>query len=133
MGQSKIKPETALWLDQAKQHWKDAVWLMEGRRYSACLYSCHQTLEKAIKAAVVENANKIPSRGHQLESLAREANLELPDGWNEKLAEITRHFWRVRYPDFRRAVYTNKERVSPTYAQTEEIYLWLTKKLSGNN
>lgn len=125
-----VKSETKLWLDQAKEHWKDVEWLIEGRRYSASLFSCHQTLEKIIKAAIVENKNKVPSKGHQLESLARESGIELPDkSWNGDLAEITRHFWRVRYPDFRRYVYTTKAKILPTYEKTKEIYLWLSKNL----
>ena len=130
MSVSKLKPESVLWIEQSKEHWKDVQWLIEGRRYSASLYSCHQTLEKLIKAAIVENKNKIPSKGHQLESLIRESGTELPKkSWYEDLAEITRHFWRVRYPDFRRHVYTTKAAVSPTYEKTKEIYLWLLKHL----
>lgn len=129
-GTKKLKPETQLWIKQAEEHWKDVKWLIDGRRYSASLYSCHQTLEKIIKAAIVENKNKVPSKGHQLESLIRESGIELPEKtWNEDLAEITRHFWRVRYPDFRQAVYTSKTKVLPTFEKTREIYLWLIKNL----
>lgn len=46
------REETRIWLKHAEEHWKDATWLLEGRRYSACLYCCHQTLEKALKASV---------------------------------------------------------------------------------
>ncbi|MEI6243389.1 MAG: HEPN domain-containing protein, partial [Chlamydiota bacterium] len=122
--------ETLVLLEQAKEHWKDTNWLLEGRRYSACLHSCHQTLEKLLKAAIVEFKDKIPPKGHQLESLARETSLKMPLEWHEELAEITRHFWRVRYPDMRRAVYTKREKVMPTYEKTREIYLWLLKKIS---
>jgi len=129
----KIKKETKLWLDQAVEHWKDAVWLLEGRRYSACLFYCHQTLEKALKAATVETQGKIPPKGHQLESLARKSGLVFQSGWLEDLAEITRHFWRVRYPDYQQAVYTSKEKIMPTYQKTEEIYIWITKQLLKDN
>lgn len=123
--------EINLWLEQAKEHWQDANWLLEGRRYSLCLYSCHQTLEKILKAAIVRLKSQVPPKGHQLENLARLSGIKLPkESWNEDLAEITRHFWRVRYPDFRRMIYTSKEKVMPTCDKTKEIYLWLVKELS---
>lgn len=129
----KLKTETSLWLSQASGHWKDANWLLEGRRYSACVYSCHQTLEKALKGAIVEKKEKIPSKGHQLQDLAIEAGLSLPEGWGEELSKITRDFWRVRYPDFRRVVYTSKQKILPIFETTEEIYIWLQKELSKKN
>ncbi len=123
--------EINLWLEQAKEHWQDANWLLEGGRYSLCLYSCHQTLEKILKAAIVRFKNQVPPKGHQLENLARHSGIKLPkESWNEDLAEITRHFWRVRYPDFQQMIYTSKEKVMPTYDKTKEIYLWLVKELS---
>ena len=47
----------------------------------------------------------------------------------EDLAEITRHFWRVRYPDFRKYMYTNKESVEPTVVNSRKIYLWVSQQL----
>ena len=125
-----MKKETKLWLTQAREHFKDALYLYDGSRYSACVFFCHQALEKILKACVVEFGNKVPSKVHQLDKIVREANLKLPKGWEVDLAEITRHFWKVRYPDFRRYVYTNKESAGPTIKKTKEIYQWILKKLN---
>lgn len=125
-----MKEETKLWLEQAKEHHEDALYLYDGSRYSASVYSCHQALEKILKACIVEFKEKLPPKLHQLDRLAIEAGLDLPDGWNEDLAEITRHFWRVRYPDFRRFVYATKEKVKPTLEKTKEVFSWVLKKLS---
>lgn len=127
---TKLGEETKLWLQQTKEHWEDANWLLEGRRYSACLYYCHQTLEKVLKGAILERKNIIPPKGHKLEILALKSGLPLSDVWVENLAEITRHFWRVRYPDYQQAVYTNKEKIMPVFMQTKEIYVWILKNLS---
>lgn len=117
-----MKKETEVWHKQAEEHYKDAIYLYEGRRYSACVFFCHQALEKILKACVVEFANKLPRKIHQLDSIVRDAGLKLPKGWEEELAEITRHFWRVRYPDFRRYVYTNRASARPTIEKTKEVY-----------
>lgn len=126
----KVNAEANRWLEQAKEHWKDVNWLLEGRRYSACLYFCHQTLEKALKGAIVQIQGKIPSKSHHLDSLAKESGIKISEDWFADLAEITKHFWRVRYPDYQKAVYTSKVKIMPTYLKTKEIYLWLLKKIS---
>ena len=123
-----MKEETQPWLLQAEEHYQDAFYLYEGSRYSLAVYSCHQALEKILKAAVVEFANQLPPKSHNLDALAKESSLEFPPGWHEDLAEITRHFWRVRYPDFQKYVYTSKEKAEPTVSKTREIYLWIKDK-----
>lgn len=125
-----MKKETKVWLEQAEEHYQDALYLYKGSRYSASVYFCHQALEKILKASIVELRNQVPSKIHQLERLAKETGLKLPQGWDEDLAEITRHFWRVRYPDFRRFTYTDKEKVRPTIDKTKEVYQWILRKLN---
>jgi HEPN domain-containing protein len=125
-----MKKETKLWLKQAEEHYKDALYLYKGGRYSACVFFCHQALEKILKACVVEFADKIPSKIHKLDRIAKEAKLDLSKKRTIALAEITRHFWKVRYPDFRRYVYTNKKSAKPTLEKTKEIYLWILNKLN---
>lgn len=125
-----MKKETQVWFNQAEEHYQDALYLYKGSRYSASLYFCHQALEKILKSCIVEHKNKLPPKIHQLDRLAVEAGLKLPKGWDEDLAEITRHFWRVRYPDFRRFTYTSREKVKPTIEKTKEVYQWILKRLN---
>lgn len=125
-----MKKEAEFWLNQAEEHYQDALYLYKGSRYSASVYFCHQALEKILKAAIVEFKNKVPPKIHQLERLASEVDFTLPKSWNEDLAEITRHFWRVRYPDFRRFTYSSKEKVRPTIDKTKEVYKWILARLN---
>jgi len=125
-----MKEETKLWLDQAKEHLDDAIYLYDGSRFSLCVYSCHQALEKILKAAIVELKNTIPSKIHNLDALASETGLPFPEKWNEDLAEITRHFWNVRYPDFQKFTYTTKDKIEPTFIKTKEIFQWILTKLN---
>ena len=125
-----MKPEADVWLAQAKEHFADMQYLYEGRRYSMAVYCAHQTLEKLIKAAIVEKTSVLPPKLHKLDQLAKQSTLSFPDTWYEDLAEITRHFWRVRYPDFQHYVYTSQEKVLPTIEKTKEVYLWILQQLS---
>ena len=125
-----MKQETKIWLEQAKEHFEDMEYLYDGRRYSMAVYCAHQTLEKILKAAIIEITNTAAPKIHKLDELARLAKLDIPKTWLEDLAEITRHFWRVRYPDFQAHVYTSKEKINPTIKKTQEVYLWILKKLN---
>ena len=125
-----MKLETQLWIEQAKEQFDDALYLYQGSRYSMAVYCCHQALEKILKAAIVDFTNQVPPKIHNLDALARKTTLNLPPSWYEDLAEITRHFRRVRYPDFRRHKYTSKGKIQPTIDKTQEIYLWVLQKFN---
>ncbi len=125
-----MKPETKNWLDQAKEHYEDMEYLYNGSRYSMAVYCAHQALEKVLKAVIVELTNTVPPKMHKLDELARLSTLPLEKAWLDDLAEITRHFWRVRYPDFQAYTYTSKEKVKPTIEKTKEVYLWILTQLN---
>lgn len=125
-----MKEETSTWLIQAKEHYDDAQYLYDGSRYSMAVYCAHQALEKILKACLVEYRDMVPPKIHKLDVLAQQSELDISVQWLEDLAEITRHFWRVRYPDFRRYVYISKESIDPTMNQMKEIYSWILTKLN---
>ena len=125
-----MKPESKIWLDQAKEHFDDMEYLYNGSRYSMAVYCAHQALEKILKAAIVELTNTVPPKMHKLDELAKLSTLTIPQPWYENLAEITRHFWRVRYPDFQTYTYTSKTKIKPTIDKTKEVYSWIFKQLN---
>lgn len=125
-----MKDETNVWLNIAKNHFNDMLFLYDGRRYSMSVYCAHQALEMILKAAIVEKVNQTPPKIHKLDELAKQTTLPMVDTWYEDLAEITRHFWRVRYPDFQQYVYTSKEKVAPTIEKTKEVYQWILTQLN---
>ena len=95
-----MRMETGVWIAQAKEHYDDAHYLYDGSRYSMALYCCHQALEKIFKAYLIEYKQILPPKNHKLDMLAQQTGLDMPSEWIADLAEITRHFWRVRYPDY---------------------------------
>ena len=125
-----MKQETLGWLELAKEHYDNALFLYDGRRYSMAVYCCHQALETVLKAAIVERTTQTPPKIHNLDALAKKTTLLFPNDWYENFAEITRHFWRVRYPDFQQYVYKSKEKIDPTMEQTKEMYQWILTQLN---
>ncbi|NCO88364.1 hypothetical protein AUK04_02910 [Candidatus Roizmanbacteria bacterium CG2_30_33_16] len=127
-----MKKETLVWFNQAKIHFSDAIFMYENRRYSGAVYFCHQALEKILKAAIVEKANKIPPKSHALEYLLKLSKLKPEQTeWSIALAEITRHFWQVRYGDYRQYKFTTRQKVEPTINFTKLIFLWVKKQLDN--
>jgi len=124
-----MKEEAKTWIEQAEDSLKDAEFLYSGSRYSMAVYCCHQALEKLLKGCIIQFANQLPPKSHNLDALARQTTLKFPENWLEDLAEITRHFWRVRYPDFQKYAYTSKELVEPTYSKTQEVFTWIKQQL----
>jgi len=128
-----MKVDAKIWYEQAEEHIKDAEFCLGGARYGLALYCYHQALEKMLKAAIVEFANKIPPKSHQLDFLLKETQLPVVTiQWFEELATITQHFWRVRYPDIRLTnAYSSKEKINTIVRSFEEVYLWVKNKLNN--
>ena len=127
-----MKEETKIWFEQAEEHFSDALFMYENSRFSGSVFFCHQALEKILKASIVEFANQAAPKSHALEYLFSLTKLKpLKKDWLIILAETTRHFWRVRYGDFRKYKYTTKDKVEPTVKSTKTIYLWVKKQLEN--
>lgn len=125
-----MKDEVKIWFSQAEEHFDDMILLYKNRRYSLTVYCAHQALEMILKAAIVAFVNKIPPKSHNLDRLFEETKLKpLSQKWLEELAAVTRHYWKVRYPDFRRYTYTSREKIEPTVNFTKEVYQWVKNKL----
>lgn len=125
-----MKEETKLWLIQAEDDYKTAEAMLESHRWGYTCFCSQQALEKIFKAAVVESAGKRPPKTHDLVKLAEESTLKINDVWFEKLAGISRHYFRVRYPDMHKGLYTNDKIARETFKEMEEIYQWVLKKLN---
>ncbi len=128
-----MKKETKVWLEQSKEHKKDAQYCLKGARYGLSLYCYHQALEKIFKAAIIEFVNKVPTKSHQLDYLLKETELsDSKSQWFEELAKITQHFWRIRYPDIRLSnKYSSEEKVKEIVKNFTEIYQWVENKLKN--
>lgn len=122
--------ETKVWLNLADEHFKDADLLFKHRHFSGCVYFCHQTLEKILKACIVEFVRKIPPKHHDLDRLAEATKIDFLKKYHKQLKLLTRDFWNVRYADFRKYKYDIKTKVEPIFVLTKEVYLCLKKKLS---
>lgn len=125
-----MKEEAQLWVTQAEDDYQTAKAMLKSHRWGYTCFCSQQTLEKILKAATIELAGKRPPKTHDLVKLAQDSTLEISQTKFETLAEISKHYFRVRYPDMHKGLYTNDKVAKQTFSAMEEIYQWVLKKLS---
>jgi HEPN domain-containing protein len=119
----KMKEQTTHWQNSAVRDWKTAQGLFEIKRYDACLFFCHLTLEKFLKGLVVFHARREAPYIHDLERLAVMANLPLSSDQISDLKAISAFNIAGRYSDYKFEFY---KKCTSTYTQN---YLAKTKAL----
>lgn len=121
--------ETKLWLTLAEDDFKNALLLWKNRRYGATVFFCQQAVEKILKAYIVENKKKAPTKTHRIEVLIQEAELDTEEIKSPDAAELSKAYIRVRYPDLSKQYYRRRENVEPLVLIARKVYLWVKEKL----
>jgi HEPN domain-containing protein len=126
-----MKPETQEWLDIAKEDYESSqILFREGKPPQSVYFAC-QAVEKVLKAAQLELTNQAPKKSHHLENLAYKTRIKFSDHHLKTLRELTNHYDKVRYPDYRRAKYNTRTKVEPILSQSKEMYQWILTALSN--
>lgn len=91
------------------------------------VFMCHLTLEKLLKALIVEGEGAEPPRIHNLVALAIRGKAVIPTDHRELVDELDNMGIVTRYPDGRRALAgtLTKERVTGIYDRTVNFTAWL--------
>lgn len=92
-----MREETRLWWTQSKRDKRTALHAHEARDFYAAVFWCHQAVEKALKAVVIERTRQLPQRTHNLLELAKAAGL--PTKYHSFIREPSPEYLVSRYPD----------------------------------
>lgn len=119
------------WLKGAEYDFETAKFLFEGKRYPECLFFCHLTIEKTLKALVVKRTKTHAPYTHQLVDLAKTAGIDLTEKQIDNLTEITEFNIVARYNGYKFDFY---KRCTEVYSKkyfkiSKELFLWLKKQL----
>jgi HEPN domain-containing protein len=127
-----MKPETQLWLEDADYDLESAKAMLESKRYFFVVFMCHLTIEKLLKAVIVERLGIQPPKIHGLIALATRTTLTVPVKHRKLVNELDDMGVITRYPDGRRAIAASltDKRVSGFYKRTIEFAKWLKQELS---
>ena len=127
-----MRAGTKQWLEVAESDYKVSLLLFKYAHHPQAVYAICQAIEKILKAAQIEFANTRPKKIHQLKTIAQEAGLSFSQEHYKTLKELSRHYSKVRYPDFARMEYNTQAKVGPIISQGKEIYLWILSKFNSH-
>lgn len=93
-----MKKITKKWFEYAAADFKAAKILFQKGVYEQGIYHCHQSLEKYLKALVVEKGVFL-RKTHDLVALTQDAKSNLPQELKDFISEINPYYQPARYPD----------------------------------
>lgn len=119
-----------LWVESAEEDWKTAKILFDNKRYSYCLFFCHLTVEKLLKAIIIKVTDEAAMPSHDLIKLAATGKIELSSKMTTDFKEMNSFNIEARYDVYKQLLY---QKATPAYtkeylAKTERIRLWLIKQ-----
>jgi len=95
----KLNKNIQYWTDSAKKDFQVAKSLFRLRYYPQCLFFCHLSLEKLLKAVVIKKIKDYPPYTHDLRKLAEIAGLDLNSKQKENLEIVSTFNIAGRYAD----------------------------------
>jgi len=119
------------WADGAAYDLETGKALLDAKRLPYALFFAHLAIEKLLKAVVVEETAEHAPYTHSLIILAKKAKVDLSEKMYEQLAEFMEFHIEARYPDEKKSFYNKctEEFARQKFAEVEEFYSWLVKKL----
>ena len=122
---------TANWLAQVDYDIATAEQMLHAWRYIYVIFMSHMALEKALKALVTEETQKLPPRTHNLIDLAQRAHVVLSQQQQDFLGKLNNTSVVVRYPDDLSAMVSQyPEAIARDYLErTKELILWVRQDL----
>ncbi len=120
------------WLKSSRFDLQTATDIFESsKNLHFCLYMCHLSIEKILKAIVVKNTNDFPPKSHNLLRLAEIANIPLNEERLVFFEELNQFQLSTRYPDEKFTIYTlaTREFTEVKFEKVKEAYKWLTSMI----
>lgn len=120
------------WVQSAQEDLGVAKELLSNKRYAYCLFFCQLSLEKLLKALIIDKTDDAPPITHDLVKLAAAAQLSTDDRQVLQLREITTFNVEARYDIHKDRLYkkATQEFTKMYMVVTEELFIWIHSKLS---
>ena len=95
-----VEKQIKYWVETGEDDLATALYLYEGKRYVQCLFFCHLSIEKIIKAHVAKFTKEIPEKTHNLNKLLLKTTLSLDETQKELLGLLMIYQLEGRYPEY---------------------------------
>jgi HEPN domain-containing protein len=121
-----------VWLDDADYDLESAKTMLDSGRYFFVVFMCHLTVEKLLKAVIVERKGIVPPKIHNLVRLVELGGLTVPGEHLPLVNELDGLSVPTRYPDGRQAISSSltQQHTTGIYERTEALDKWLRQELS---
>jgi len=119
------------WSRQAEYDMETARAMLDSGRYIYCVFMCHLSIEKSLKALYAKKLGKNPSKTHNLVYLAQSLHLDLPEIIKEFLEILDSVSVPTRYPEELEKLikeYT-ENKAKNILNESRETSRWLKQKL----
>ena len=126
-----FKKDIKYWLGSSRKDFRVAQNLLSLKHYPHCLFFCHLSIEKLLKAITIKVNRQYPPHTHDLRKLAELANMGLSPKQEQILEIISTFNIAGRYADAKFKFYQkyNKKEYAQKYLKiTKELLLWLRKE-----
>ena len=87
------------WSRQAEYDMETAEAMLDSGRYIYCVFMCHLSIAKALKALYASEFGKNPSKTHSLVYLAQSVHIDIPQQTKEFLETLDDVSVPTRYPE----------------------------------
>lgn len=94
-----MREETKNWLDMVEYDLTTAKQMLKTGRFVYVIFMCHLAIEKALKAIVCEETNKVPPKTHDLIYLINLGKVVLPGDLLDFVGVINNAGIVTRYPE----------------------------------
>ena len=104
--------------------------MLASGRYLYVLFTCQQSIEKMLKALVVQNTGSFPPKIHDLVKLATIAKIDVENDQKEFLAKLNYYYLETRYPRELTEISKQIKKASAIefYNNTKKMLKWLRSK-----
>jgi len=119
------------WIKSSDYDIKTASSLLKSKRYIYVIFMCHLSIEKALKALVIQETKEMPPKIHDLRRLTDLAGIEIPMHHQAILAHLNEASVPTRYPeDMSKLVkHYNKAAAERYLADTKGLLKWLKTRI----
>ncbi len=126
----RLKNQIKYWYSSGLDNWGAALDLYKSKRFDACLFFCHLSVEKLLKGLVTIKTEEVAPKIHDLSKLANLAGLKLSKNKVKSLRILTTFNIACRYPDEKLDFYKQCTRAftSKYLKVSKEIILWLKEE-----
>lgn len=121
-------PETKIWLDKAKSDFELAIFLKNNLKFEASCFYSQQTIEKSLKALLIEDKSKL-FRTHILSELGNISRLD--NKTILKLKDLEPIYIKTRYPNYSKQKFDTDEIALNSLKFAEEILSIVKKKIES--